>query len=256
MKPTHQETMIRNIRYALGKPPEGKDNPCLFNIQPDDLDSRLNRYANRSRDDKQALMDELKHRAEAVQMGFEVASDVSSAAALICTIIREKSPEWGSEKQVCAWDHPLTRELDLETRLIRDDIGLTYTQLDEKAGTDLERKRLRRQIEASFIGITSADFVVSHTATMVMKSRPGQLRSVSLVPSIHICVVKQDQIISDLEELYIRLQWEPCHKEEGLTNCMTLISAPSKTGDIELVMVNGAHGPKEVILVIIQSEMS
>jgi L-lactate dehydrogenase complex protein LldG len=66
-------------------------------------------------------------------------------------------------------------------------------------------------------------------------------------------VVRENQVINDLEELYIRLQWEPEHQSEGLTNCMTFICAPSKTGDIELVMVNGAHGPREVHLIVIRS---
>lgn len=252
MSDTNQETFIRNIRYALGKPPEGNNNGYLFNIPPDDLDARLKEYTNRSSDEKSGLLEELALRADAVQMALNVVPDIHSAAQTISGIIMEKSPEWGTEKHVCAWDYSLLKELDLESYLIKDKIGITYTRLNENAGSDLERKRIRKDIEVSFIGITSADFVVAHTATMVMKSRPGQLRSVSLVPSIHICVVSQNQIISDLEELYIRLQWEPCHKEEELTNCMTFISAPSKTGDIELVMVNGAHGPREVHLIVVQ----
>ncbi len=79
----------------------------------------------------------------------------------------------------------------------------------------------------------------------------GLPRSVSLVPSIHIAVIRMDQIIEDLKELYFRPGHDPEIQEERLTNCMTFISGPSKTGDIELVMVHGAHGPRELIIFVV-----
>ena len=101
----------------------------------------------------------------------------------------------------------------------------------------------------SYIGVTAADFCIADTATLVMRTRPGQARSVSLVPSVHVAVISLDQILEDLAELYYRLKWDP--REKDLTNAMTFISGPSKTADIELVMVHGAHGPREVTVVVI-----
>ena len=57
--------------------------------------------------------------------------------------------------------------------------------------------------------------------------------------------------MENLTELYFRLKWDPEEQELGLTNCMTFISGPSKTGDIELVMVDGAHGPRQMIVYVI-----
>ena len=84
-----------------------------------------------------------------------------------------------------------------------------------------------------------------------MRTRPGQARSVSLLPLIHVAVIHRDQIIADLKELYALLKWDPEHQKEGLTNCMTFISGPSKTADIEATMVHGAHGPREVYIFVI-----
>ena len=47
------------------------------------------------------------------------------------------------------------------------------------------------------------------------------------------------------------LMWDPDAREDGLTNCMTFISGPSKTADVEATMVHGAHGPREVYVYVI-----
>jgi L-lactate dehydrogenase complex protein LldG len=94
---------------------------------------------------------------------------------------------------------------------------------------------------------------MADAAALVMRTRPGQARSVSLVPSIHVAVIQMDQVIADLKELYALLKWDPEYNNEGLTNCMTFISGPSKTADIEATMVHGAHGPREVYIFVIES---
>ena len=249
MNEDHQKQFIAKVRRALGKPLD--DNPAtnLFDLAPDDLAGRLARYDDRSPGDRASLREELGRRAAAVDMQVSFVADAAAAGRKIAELVRQKSPEWGSAKRIVAWDHPLMEALDLSGCLKGDHVPVTYTRLADDQPA--ERHRLRREVEAAFIGITSADFVVAHTATLVMKTRPHQLRSVSLVPAIHVCVVTADQLVADLEELYTHLQWDPRHRAEGLTNCLTFISAPSKTGDIELVMVNGAHGPREVHLVVI-----
>ena len=109
----------------------------------------------------------------------------------------------------------------------------------------------RQQVIDAYIGLTSADFCMADTAALVMRTRPGQARSVSLVPSIHIAVIDIDQILANLKELVALLKWEDEYRTEGLTNCMTFISGPSKTADIEATMVHGAHGPREVYIYVI-----
>jgi len=100
-------------------------------------------------------------------------------------------------------------------------------------------------------GVTAADFCLADTATIVLRNRPGQPRTVALVPSIHVAVVTLDQLITDMKELFALLQWDEGLRQEGLTRYMSFISGPSKTGDIEAIMVHGAHGPKEVRLYVV-----
>ena len=85
-----------------------------------------------------------------------------------------------------------------------------------------------------------------------MKTRVGQPRCVSLLPSIHIAVIKLEQILSDLKELYTLLKWDLDKQAEGITDCMTFITGPSKTADIEATLVHGAHGPRELYLFVLK----
>ena len=140
--------------------------------------------------------------------------------------------------------------MELEETLKKDDVDVFITKGSDKPD-DVERKKNRTKLIQSYIGITSADFCVAQSATLVMRTRPNQPRAVSLVPSIHVAVIKIDQIIESLKELYFRLKWDEKEKEQGLTNCMTFISGPSKTADIELEMVFGAHGPRQLYVYVV-----
>jgi L-lactate dehydrogenase complex protein LldG len=68
-----------------------------------------------------------------------------------------------------------------------------------------------------------------------------------------VAVIELNQIIRNLPELYACLKYVGKPPDWGLTNCLTLISGPSKTADIELTMVHGAHGPRELYLYVITS---
>jgi len=103
----------------------------------------------------------------------------------------------------------------------------------------------------SRIGITSADYCVAETATLVVRTRPGQPGAVNLVPSVHVAVILASQILPDFVSLYALLEKQQASDPDALAHRMTLITGPSKTGDIELVMVRGAHGPRALHLVVI-----
>ena len=68
--------------------------------------------------------------------------------------------------------------------------------------------------------------------------------SASLLPPVHIAVADVDQLLPDLFDLFGRLS------RQELPACVSLITGPSKTGDIELKLVTGVHGPGEVHVVL------
>lgn len=96
------------------------------------------------------------------------------------------------------------------------------------------------------IGISGADFLVAETGSIVVRSRPEEPRSLSLLPPIHIVVADKTQLVPDLFDLFDILP-----NDAPLPSGLTIITGPSKTGDIELRLVTGVHGPGEVHLVLI-----
>ena len=107
----------------------------------------------------------------------------------------------------------------------------------------------RESFFAADVGITGVDYLVAETGTIALLAKPGEPRSVSLLPPVHIAVAERSQLIPDLFDLFTELDRRK--ETEGLPSSLVLITGPSKTGDIELRLVTGVHGPGEVHVVLI-----
>jgi L-lactate dehydrogenase complex protein LldG len=251
MENSNQKEFINTLKAALGKTTAAS--PERADIFDGDISvesqARLADIKNRSAADRKKLLETLIEAAGTINLKVIPCDDHSAVTAAVSPLVREKDPEWGNVKSVIAWDHPLVEQLNLSDALSELKVPLFVT--DAKTTGD---KDMRRQVIDAYIGITSADFCIADTATLVLRTRPGQARSVSLVPAIHVAVIHLDQVIADLKELYALLKWDSHERREGLTNCLTFISGPSKTADIEATMVHGAHGPREVHLFVITSK--
>jgi L-lactate dehydrogenase complex protein LldG len=257
MDTTDQIEFFRRIRSALGHVPDmSREVKNLFAEGPSAEERQLlDRMRQRTAEDRQMLLERLIEAGKPINLNVSVLPDSAYATAAISRLIAEKKPEWGDAKSVAAWRHPLIESLNLPETLGRLQVPLhVTTPIPPAAGKEFdqaERERQRSAIIASYIGVTSADFCMADTATLVLRNRPGQPRSVALVPSIHIAVITADQIVADMKELFALLRWDERYCQEGLSNYMSFISGPSKTADIEATMVHGAHGPREVHLLVI-----
>jgi L-lactate dehydrogenase complex protein LldG len=251
MENSGQAEFIGKIKKALGRQSAGLhlELDLFADKMSDETRSILARIQDRNSAERRQLLDTLIEAAEPINLKVMVCRDTPSVAAALVDLVRDKAPEWSDKKSVVAWKHPLIENLNLPDVFSQQGVPVFFTDLQKT-----EADHLRRQIIDSYIGITSADFCLADTATLVMRTRPGQSRSVSLVPSIHVAVIELSRVLADLKELYALLKWDPQESKEGVTNCMTFISGPSKTADIEATMVHGAHGPREVhVFVIISS---
>lgn len=105
---------------------------------------------------------------------------------------------------------------------------------------------LREACATAGAGITSADYVLADTGTLVMLSSAEEARLISLLPPAHIAVVPTDRILTGLDELFSVLP-----NPGDVTSSMVLITGPSRTGDIEMTLVRGVHGPGEITVVLV-----
>jgi L-lactate utilization protein LutC len=95
------------------------------------------------------------------------------------------------------------------------------------------------------VGITSAKFGLADTGTLVLMTGDEQQRMISLVPPVHICLLKAKNILTGLGALFKLIGASP-------PQAMTFITGPSRTADIELSLTLGVHGPRELHVLLME----
>ncbi len=101
------------------------------------------------------------------------------------------------------------------------------------------------------VGITGVNAALAATGSLILESGGGRYRNTSLLPDVHIALLRADQITPDLET------WQQTQKDAGYpafteASNTTVITGPSKTADIAHQLVKGAHGPREVHVMILE----
>jgi hypothetical protein len=109
----------------------------------------------------------------------------------------------------------------------------------------------RDQLLAAQFGITGATAVVADTGSLALAEDLGFGRAASNVPPVHVALVTADSIIENLlDAAVIARGYSAIHLRTALPRYLSVISGPSKTADIGLVLVRGMHGPRIVHVLI------
>jgi L-lactate dehydrogenase complex protein LldG len=151
-----------------------------------------------------------------------VVHSTQEAVARIENIISEIKP-----RRIAFSDAPISRE-------IRNSLQ-TEAELLEKASA--------AELFDCDVGITSAQWGIAETGTLVLESECESSRLTSLVPGVHICLLEMQNIRRTMGEILDLVA-------ARLSPAVTFITGPSRTSDIELTLAIGVHGPRELYVIV------
>jgi L-lactate dehydrogenase complex protein LldG len=101
------------------------------------------------------------------------------------------------------------------------------------------------RLDGALTGCTAA---IAETGTILLTAGPAEgRRALSLVPDLHVCVVGEQQIVELVPEALARIADERLERRP-----LTFISGPSATSDIELSRVEGVHGPRNLVVLVVK----
>lgn len=99
------------------------------------------------------------------------------------------------------------------------------------------------ELEACDAGITECDALVAQTGSVLVTSRSAGGRALTVLPPHHVVLARREQLVGGLDEALARLAGS-CSGD--WPSMISFVTGPSRTGDIERILVLGAHGPKKL----------
>lgn len=141
------------------------------------------------------------------------------------------------------WSTYATHEGELTTGALLPELGIPSLLVDQ--GYD------PLALEKCHAGLTECDALVAQTGSVLITARSAGGRALSVLPPHHIVLARRSQLVPDLPEAFALLRKKYAGKQPSF---ISFITGPSRTGDIERILVLGAHGPKRLTIVVLDSE--
>lgn len=170
-------------------------------------------------------------------------SSMEAARTEAANVFRTYEP-----RSALCWRHPVLDRFGLVDWLYQQRVS----QVDSKSLARLSPSEQRSDMLAADIGITSCTWALAETGSLVMAHDTDNERVASLVPPVYLAIVSREQIVADLFDVYDRLGERFAERKDGRwPSNVTLITGPSKTGDIESNLVVGVHGPGKWHVIVV-----
>ena len=199
--------VIENIRRSLGRSAETpvSPRPAIYGSrQPASPDLEIERF----------LSEVLKLSGVACRLS---ASETGSS---LKDIVAEQNI-----RKATVWDTPALRRLGI-TETLR---SLGVELVSPNAG--------KHEMALCDLGVTEADYLLPETGTLVLYSSAEKPRGVSLLPRVHLAIVRPEMLRADMHQVFA---------EAKNSHYLVFITGPSRTADIELTVTLGVHGPKNL----------
>lgn len=215
-----KDEILARIRTALsdvpdaGDTPPEQDTPVAWSYgRPTRTEGVLEVFVERVEDYKAEVV-----RCRAEEVPARIAEALSSREAGTVVVPAELDPAW------------------------REAISGAGIEIRED-----EPRLSRAELDATDAVVTACCVGAAESGTIMLDHRGDQgRRALSLVPDLHVCVVRADQIVSDVPEAVARIA--PSVREQRQP--ITWISGGSATSDIELSRVEGVHGPRTLVVIL------
>ena len=223
---TDREMFLARIRAALGAP-KGR----TITEQVPDVDEFLVRLCQEDED----LPARFADRAQALGMQIHHAKMIELAALLGDLL----------EKHNCQ---------QAVTSIAHQPLRSQVTDILTNLGTEMVDHESASWHDKQFdvdVGITDVEAAVAETGSIVISSGAHRSRGSYLAPPVHIALVLTSQIVADLIDYFDGIDGPLSQPNRSAT---VLISGPSKTADIEGILITGVHGPGEVHVVLIDDQ--
>ena len=247
-----REVFLGVVKRALGRLPTFKqstvpDRPVFSRNQlnvKDGVESTPREVLENS----VALMATLEKSAS--DIGWKVVRARSNEDVL--NYILELATELAVSRIECSGHHVL-EEIALVEKIKQAGIEvgrLTYN--GSRQSLENSASSIRKRAIVADIGITGVDYAIAETGSCVLFADEKLSRLGSLLPPVHVAVVKSGQVLPGLDELF-----DICRRDfitQGRLDYMSIISGPSRSGDIEQKLTVGVHGPKEAHMVLLESD--
>jgi L-lactate dehydrogenase complex protein LldG len=164
-------------------------------------------------------------------------ADIEQVTPVILDILQQRQAD-----QIIAWD-----EASLGIPWLRKELGQAGITLRDSAlpAEDAARKNRLGEIDPVMVGLTGAQGGLADTGTLALISGPGRGRLASLLPPVHIALLPQSKLYPSLPAF---LAAHPTVTELGSN--LVFITGPSRSGDIEMTLSIGVHGPGEIHVIL------
>ena len=242
---TPPERFIASVREALGRKAGPPERPyARMKEERESVEERGRAMMERLSENRRANVDELARVAELRGWVVRRATGVEDAVGYVCRMAEKMEA-----RRVVRSGEEVFNDVPMDDAL--SSLGASVQVMargDESAGvfnpTDAD------------LGVTGVDYAIAETGTAVVLPRRGVSRVTSLLPPVHVALVKPSQTLEGLDDLYLLRRLAYLRDGVDAGAYMNFITGPSRTADIEQTLVIGAHGPRETHMVILDWEAS
>ena len=228
---SERDAILARIRDALRTPaprPGAHDLPPLASARAASVRAREHLPPVGGTPEEQLAL--FVRHSEELRTQFHLADDIAAAHAFLSQLAAEE--KW---QRVATHEGPLSSPAAAAT-------GVAVLTLRE--GYDVN------ELERCDAGLTECDALIAQTGSVLLTARSGGGRALSVLPPHHVVIARRSQLLPDLPAAYdlLHQRYGPAH----WPGMATLITGPSRTGDIERILILGAHGPKKLTVVLVE----